>query len=345
MSSPPIAPSQREQALTKLLELRKAPQPAKVPPVGGPTRIRSAEECLREAASLPPIDPLFGTFWQTGEIAILAADAGLGKSVLSIQVAEPIAGSGQQCVNQPCRPQPAPILVYDFELSDQQFYSRFAGRRFPPGLLRGDPDPKVIDPQFGLEQIIKDIAETGSRTIIIDNITALSLKNTADPDAALAVMRGLKRLQVELGVSSLILAHVPKIPSGVPLHLNHLAGGKALSNFADSVFFLGRSRQGKQIRYLKQVKARNAELPDEPLTLDLRKDWDGLRFSYLGSEPEEEHLEQVTVRNEKQAEKQAMKELVWQMMDAGHTWDEIQEKTGLSRGTLSNYRKEKPSVQ
>jgi hypothetical protein len=300
---------------------------------------------LQEAASLPPIQPLFGSYWQTGETAIAAADAGLGKSVLSIQIAESIAGSNQYCLNQPCRPQPGPILVYDFELSDQQFYNRFTGRQFPAGLLRVDLDPKAIDPQFGFEQIFADVAETGSKIIIIDNITALSLKNTADPDAALAVMRGLKRLQVEQGVSALVLAHVPKIPSGVPLHLNHLAGGKALSNFADSVFFLGRSRQGKQIRYLKQVKARNAELPDEPMTLDLRKDFDGLRFHFLGYEPEEEHLEQVTVRNEKQAEKQAKKEEVWRLMDEGNTWDSIQQKTGLSRGTLSNYYKEKPAVQ
>jgi hypothetical protein len=58
---------------------------------------------------------------------------------------------------------------------------------------------------------------------------------------------------------------------------------------------MGRSKQGKTLRYLKQTKARNAELPDDPLIMELVKANDGLRFEYRGYEPEAEHLVQLQI--------------------------------------------------
>ncbi len=320
--------------------------PLKIVPSEKATRIRPASDCLAEARNLPAIKPLFGTYWQSGEIAILAADPGTGKSVLAVQVAETIAGGLSTCLEQPCAAYEL-VLYYDFELSDRQFGARFENRHFPRNLLRVDFDPTAINPAFGIEQIFADVEKTGAGIIIIDNLTALALKSTADADAAISVMRGLKRLQVEKNVSSLVLGHTPKLPSGIPLNLNHLAGSKTLSNFADSVFFLGRSREGKHTRYLKQVKARNAELPDGELIIELVKRLDGLRFEFHGYGNESDHLpyEQLAAATERKSRIDEKMQKVWQLSNEGYTIRGIHAETGFSVGSITNYLKKKPTAQ
>nr|GFC08845.1 hypothetical protein [Tanacetum cinerariifolium] len=131
---------------------------------------------------------------------------------------------------------------------------------------------------------------TGANILVLDNITALALKTTADADVSIGIMKGLKRLQQERGVSSLILAHTPKIPIGAALTLNHLAGSKHLSNFADSVFFIGRSAQGSSIRYIKQVKNRMNEVLQGVVVCELHDEAGYLDFSLVGPDEEINHL-------------------------------------------------------
>ena len=143
---------------------------------------------------------------------------------------------------------------------------------------------------FTFEHIYADLDRTGARIIILDNITALALKTTADADVSIGIMKGLKRLQVERGISSLVLAHTPKLPPGAALTLNHLAGSKHLSNFADSVFFIGRSVQGARTRYVKQVKNRTDEELPGVLVCELSDEDGYLGFTLRGTDDEAPHL-------------------------------------------------------
>ena len=277
--------------------------PIDLPPKGKPsasmpeklTLVRSANECLAEASGQPELKTLFGTLWHQGEIAFLFADTGVGKSLLAVQIADALSmGKPQYCQmrNEAGRQR---VLLYDFELSDRMFHRRYSdgianSHVFADELFRGLLSPESLELSTAFEErlmeaIESDIVATEAQVLVLDNITALSMKTTADADAALQIMKHLKKLQLKYDLSMLVLAHTTKLPQGLPIELNHMGGSKHLSNFADTVFTLGRSSRGEDFRYLKQVKARNAELfyhRDNVLVLEKAK-----RAGFLGFEFEE----------------------------------------------------------
>ncbi len=255
-----------------------------------PTRIRTAAARLTAAADLPPLTTLFGPLWETPGIAILAGDTGVGKSILAVHIAHLVSSHTPELLGLHCDTT-EPVLYYDFELTDRQFARRFDGFPFTEHFIIGDTNPVADDvASFTFEHIAADLHNTKARVVILDNITALAMKTTADADVSMGIMRGLKRLQNELGVSSLILAHTPKLPPGIPLSLNSLAGSKHLSNFADSVFFISKSAQGPQVRYLKQVKNRTSEEMPGVLVCELGTEAGHLGFTLVGPGEEWDHL-------------------------------------------------------
>jgi AAA domain len=254
------------------------------------TRIRTAAQRLMDARNAPELRPLFGGLWETPGIAILAGDTGVGKSVLAVHIAHLITSDTPTLLGLPCGVCER-LLYYDFELTDRQFEKRFERFPFTDELLTGDTNPAAVDVEsFTFDDISADLDRTGAEIVVLDNISALALKTTADADVSIGIMKGLKRLQLERGVSSLVLAHTPKLPSGVALSLNHLAGSKHLSNFADSVFFVGRSVQGPGTRYVKQVKNRTGEMLPGVLVCKLSDESGHLGFSLLGPDDEAPHL-------------------------------------------------------
>lgn len=254
------------------------------------TRIRTANQRLTDALSAPPLHPLFGPLWESPGIAILAGDTGIGKSVLAVLIAHLITSDTPELLGLRCAVQEK-VLYYDFELTDRQFEKRFYNFPFSDLLLTGDTNPAALDvEEFTFDHIEADCDRTGAKIIVLDNITALTMKSTADADVSMGIMRGLKRLQIERGVCCLVLAHTPKLLPGAPLTLNHLAGSKHLSNFADSVFFLGRSVQGPHTRYIKQVKNRTSELLPDVLVCEINDEAGYLSFKLTGTEEETLHL-------------------------------------------------------
>ncbi len=254
------------------------------------TRIRTANQRLTDALNAPPLYPLFGPLWESPGIAILAGDTGIGKSVLAVWIAHLITSDTSELLGLRCTVQEK-VLYYDFELTDRQFEKRFYNFPFSDLLLTGDTNPSALDvEEFTFDQINGDVDRTEAKVIVLDNITALTMKSTADADVSMGIMRGLKRLQIERGVCCLVLAHTPKLLPGSPLTLNHLAGSKHLSNFADSVFFLGRSIQGPHTRYIKQVKNRTSELLPDVLVCEINDEAGYLGFKLIGTEEEVLHL-------------------------------------------------------
>lgn len=280
--------SERKEDL--LVQVRKLAEPEAAPKPVLSTRVRTAAERLADARDQPELVPLFGRLWETPGIAILAGDTGVGKSILAVHIAHAITSPVVELLGQDC-PVQEKALYYDFELSDRQFSKRFEHLPFTEHLLLGDTNPEADDVvSFTFEQITTDLDRTGARILILDNITALALKTTADPDVSMGIMKGLKRLQVERGISSLVLAHTPKLPLHQPLSLNDLAGSKHLSNFADSVFFIARSTQGPHVRYLKQLKNRTDEELPGVIACEIGDEAGYLAFAYLGIGEEADHL-------------------------------------------------------
>lgn len=281
--------------------IANAHAPAAKPKLGLPVptmRLRTARQRLEDARNAPALVPLWGMLWESPGIAILAGEPGAGKSLAAVHVAHALSSATRELLGLACTANER-VLYYDLELTDRQFERRFDGLPFTENLIIGEFNPDAPDVEFTFAEISANLAQTGAKLLIIDNITALALKTTADADASIAVMRGLKKLQIEQGVSSLILAHPPKVPDGVPLSLNHVGGSKHITNFADSVFFIARSAQGPNTRYLKQVKNRTGELLPAVLVCEITETGGHLGFALVGPDEERNHLAQVEGAAEK----------------------------------------------
>jgi len=229
---------------------------------------RSIKQRLDDAKNQPILEPLVGDFWFVGELHILFSDAGIGKSILAVQIADVLTkGALLFGLKGPARSMR--ILLLDFELSDRQVEARYrdtdSGEYHPFSdafycdsidFLALERDyPGIRMDEAILHRIKSYVANTKADVLVIDNISFLSLQSPQDTQVALQLMRSLVELKKELGISILVLAHTPKIPGSRPITINDLAGSKHLANFADSVSGLGRSCQGSDAVYWKQCKA------------------------------------------------------------------------------------------
>ena len=240
--------------------------------------IRSPNEWMREAKKIPVPKLLFGELWQEGEIAIMFADTGKGKSVLAVQIADSIARG------RPIKPfamtaKPKPVLYLDFELSSKQFEMRYSSDhdpekseylknhfRFSEKFRRVELRPETLQKRDArpFEEVLRDLLqalmlEIGARVLIIDNITYL--KRTAESTReSVPLMKELQRLKKRFGLSILVIAHTPKRDIARPLVVNDMQGSKVIANYADSIFAIGQSRRETGERYIKHVKIRSSEL-------------------------------------------------------------------------------------
>lgn len=283
--------------------------------------VRSANDWMQRVDEpQPKTRRLFGDFWLEGELAILFADTGLGKSILAVQITESLARG------RPIKPfemewkaaptafttewQNTPVLYLDFELSREQFAHRYSGiatkdggrftrRRFHKNSVRAEMRPTdEIPPAFKnfgdlvIHSIRCELRRTEAAILIIDNISWLRTSNT-NASAARNLMSELKTLKARENLSILVLAHTPKRPFARPLTVNDLAGSKMLANFADSMFAIGESVQGSNIRYLKQIKPRNTKKiydASNVAVARIEKPSNFLKFTFTGFADEAEHL-------------------------------------------------------
>jgi excisionase family DNA binding protein len=211
---------------------------------------------------------LFDEFWRIGELCILFADTGVGKSILATQIGnsialvQPIKGFKMEAEKQK-------ILYLDFELSDKQFKARYSKNyknhyQFCDNFLRVPTDSNSDYVEGKLEEFFHTsvdsiISEQGTKILIVDNITCLFAENKKAKDA-LQLMKGLMKLKTKHNLSILVLAQTPKRDHHKPITKNDLHYSKMLLNFCDSSFAIGECKTEKESKYLKQIKARNTEL-------------------------------------------------------------------------------------
>ena len=219
------------------------------------------QSVIEDGKKKPPIHRLWGDFWWENELVFLFADNGVGKSILATQIACDIAGGKSECSEVEMPPQA--VLYFDFELSDRQLARRYKNARFPKNLVRCTISEEVDSEEFSMnviDGIRSKLLDTGAKVMILDNLSYLSTQ-TAEAEYAGVIMDGLTRLKRELNISIMVIAHTPKIEEWKPLSKTNMAGSKILSNFADGLFAIGRTRNGG--RYLKLLKTRMVSEPDE----------------------------------------------------------------------------------
>jgi uncharacterized protein YerC len=318
------------------------------------TPIRSSVQRLEDARNMPHIKELLGNIWQTNELHILFADTGVGKSILAVAAIDAIT-KGKGFLFLKNENEPLISLLYDFELSDRQFRKRYTddlgceyafSNKFLADTIdfqeldNLSPGTQIIDLLF--ERIKFDIETTGAQVLVIDNITFLSGQNTQDTQVALEVMRKLNELKKQYNLSILVLAHSPKLYGNNPISINDLAGSKNLSIFADSVSAIGKSCNGKNLRYWKQVKpSRSGEMiydASNVIILEIEKQASFLTMKCIGFAEERDHL--ISDYGSKEAPKQ-MAEVI-ELLKQGKTYDDIASQLDISKGTISKWKNKFP---
>ena len=301
-------------------------------------RSRSANDVMKQASALPPLSRIAGSLWHEDEVTVLFAPTGIGKSILAVQIAIQCAG-GLPIDGLDIESAKAPTLYCDFELGDRSFSQRYKDSsgtpfEFPSLLYRVDfnPDFTGCDAEESLlRELEEQIVETRARYVIVDNVSAMKGTLEKGKDAG-ALFMALKQIKQRCGVSMLIVAHTPKRDASQPLTINDLAGSSQISNLSDSVFALGKSAQGKQRIYAKQVKTRNDEMrhgEDNVLVFDKTTKHGYLHMEYVGVGIENAHLpKKDDVRNEKEEEAR-------EMLEQGATQRTVATQTGISVGAVN----------
>lgn len=314
-------------------------------------KLQTANGWITEARKRPAPKMLFGEFWFEGEICILFADTNVGKSILAVQIADAIS-RGKEIDGVPLEAARQTVIFFDFELSDKQFEARYSERAFNSDSFANHFyfDEKLIraeiDPEADIEHGFKDFEEylhfslrdaivsSGAKVLIIDNLTYLKNETERARDA-LPLMKYLKALKIRYGLSILALAHTPKRDHSKPITRNDLQGSKMLINFCDSSFAIGESCKDRGLRYLKQIKVRNAEMrfdAENVIICQIAKPGNFLHFEIAGYGSEREHLHDLT-----DGDRENLKVRAKELSADGRSQREIASELGLAVGTVNKY--------
>ncbi len=310
--------------------------------------IKTAPEWLKYASKLPDPEKLFGDFWLDGELCFFFSDTGCGKTILSVQIAQSIATGTNIHPEISMDSTPQKVLLCEFELSEKQFENRYKNKdtgtyyNLSENLLRAQIDLTGINfSQTKLyERIFTDIRQAlidlNIKVVIIDNITFI--QDTNKFDQAIQFMQKMNMLKKELNLSILVLGHTPKRDLSLPIDENSMAGSKVLMNLIDSSFTIGKSSQGENIRYIKQIKVRqNAKKYNSSnvATAEIIKENGFLSFQITGFKSEQSHLKK---KNKTETEHEQIHEAY---KSGEYTQQELAEKFGKTRETINRICKKK----
>jgi hypothetical protein len=303
----------------------------------------STNKWIDYAKNSPIPRKLFGELWFEKEFCILFSDTNLGKSILSVQIANSIS-KGISTANLINECEAKKVLYLDFELTSKQFENRYSEDFsnhyiFDDNFLRSELDLEKIrnsNADFEEELLLSlesEICFHNAEVVIVDNITYLKNETEKAKDA-LRLMKILNILKKKLDISILVLAHTPKRDACKPISKNDVSGSKNLMNFCDSSFAIGESFSVNDYRYIKQIKERNVAKiyhSENILIYKIEKINSFLQFVFIDYGDESEHLipktkTDILERNNK----------IIELNKIGINNSEIGRQTGVSEGTVRN---------
>ena len=265
-------------------------------------QMHSFQGYLEEGKKMEKPRELFANVLVKQEVTFFFGDTGIGKSTFAIQIAEEVARKGFK------------TLYVNFELAQTQLAQRYQLKVFSENLRIATIDyalmHDVTEQGMMLEEIERLAVEDKVEVLVIDNFTNLCV-NSKEGSEAGNIMLKLLSLRMQHKWTILILAHVPKRKPGDPLTLNDLAGSKIISNMADNVVAINKSKKDKNMRYLIQQKYRSfpIELDSKNVQELMMTNSDGwLHFERGGFSEEVSHLPRS--RDERaELEREILKEL------------------------------------
>jgi RecA-family ATPase len=306
--------------------------------------MKGANEWLEIASKMQKPKKLFGNFWKKGELAILFSGTGLGKSILSVQIADSIS-RGVPILAQELETEKQPVLYFDLEVSEMQFKERnsnkngeayYFDRNFKRVVFNREHED--TDDFSYYKSIIQNmesiIVSSNAKIAIIDNLTYFNGDVEKAKDAS-QFIKDIQFISKKHGVSILCVSHTPKRDETRPIDVNDLSGSKMISNLVDSIFTIGASRKEKSMRYIKHIKSRSSEIihdSENVIVCNIIKDDSKLEFNLLGLGFEQEHLKEI--------DKQERLLEVKRLKSQGKTNVEIGQQFGVTEGAIRAWLKE-----
>jgi len=316
---------------------------------------QSMNAAMEEGKKAPPMLQFAGHILRSGEITFCFAEPGVGKSILSVQLADNISrGRGSLggvdgdampfdvLGNEAGRKK---VLYYDFELLERELYERYSDENkmyeFDEEMFirMSENDEHWSDKKkTDIVSIIEDNIDTlDPECVIIDNLTWLTAEGSHDTDVALTLMKTLKRINKRTQLPFLILAHsTKKINKTAPITQGDMSGSAHLLRFATNIVAIGRSNVDNDLRYIKQVKQRNGtEVYHEEnvIVCQIKKEDQMLRFKFLTFDAERNHLADF---NSTEDQEEILRNATILRVEQAYGWQKISETIGWkgSKNTL-----------
>ena len=305
-----------------------------------------------EPIESPTESRLFACAIHKGDVGIVVAAKGVGKTTLCMQIGDAIAAgksTGLWPRYDEGEHKPQRVLYYDGELFDEDMHERYYRYcyEFAKTFERFDRNQfsNINDVLRDLNSKLSEINE--DCTVIIDNVTKLC--ETAQIDKIKQFNDGIESLHVafakkgvRLTVISIIHILGKEYTPGDPITTKVAAGGSDLTNFSNFVIALEQPKDENGTLLVKVLNSRSEREPDKVCVLKRKDDKPCLRFEYCGEMDEKEALSgtgsltnQPTPSKSESALQRAKE--VKLFLDAGHTQEEAAIHYKVSRQTIHNW--------
>ena len=293
-------------------------------------KVRTANTRLEDSIRIQKPRRLFDCFVVEGEVTVLFAPTNVGKSVLALQIADAISQGKSEYGFESELTRGESVAYVDLENTDCQFAGRYSGHQFSDNL-------KILEVPTGVEYTTEQlltylknfISAEKSKVIVFDNISFMG--NLQSANEAMAIIKALRELRDELGITILVVAHTNK-KDNKPMTINDLAGSAKVGNLIDAAFALGRVVGDTGLRYIKQLKARSGEkiYEDPVMVVEMVKEG-GLHFEYRDMD-----IEQNLLKKPKEDDEEMVYHQVWHLHKQGLSCRKIESELGISKSKVNN---------
>lgn len=302
-------------------------------------KVSSGKDLLKSYAEQKQARQVFGRYIHEGELCVLFGDSNSGKSILANDISFFVSGGGHEWEGM-TSPH-IPSLYIDMEMSGAQFARRYADATdyIPETYSRAEINTNSTDDKWNLIRskiITMQAGKNAPKFIVIDNITN-GFGSIFSAKRMLTLIADIKNIKERFKLTILLIAHCPKRNKKKPITDNDLGGSKMILNFVDSSFAVGTSIQGEDVRYIKQLKARECMKDKDVMTVRI-KSTPYLSMQYIDKTKEESHIDEKSC-DYKYYEISPEEEIrLNEMLVSGDMcYDEISEELGVPMNFVSWY--------
>ena len=293
-------------------------------------KVRTAKTRLEDSIQIERPKQLFDCFVVEGEVTILFAPTNVGKSILALQIADAISKGKSEYGFESELARGQNVAYVDLENTDPQFAGRYSGHKFSDRLKMLEVPAGV---EYTTEQLLSNlkdfISKEKCKVLVFDNISFMG--NLQSANEAMTIIKALRELRDELGITILVVAHTNK-KDNKPMTINDLAGSAKVGNLIDAAFALGRVIGDTGLRYIKQLKSRSGEkkFEDPVMVVELVKE-NGLHFEYRDTGIEQSLLKLPTDTDEEE-----IYQMVWELHNQGMSCRRIESELGVSKSKVNS---------